>query len=339
MNTITSKIFISAATVLWAASVQGAAPRTPQTCVIEEIQIPAKTFATPISINRKGDIAGTVGDTIVPWASYGFLQRNSETINLPLNTIVNDANAAGMLVGNTMDLDAPYNQTDTAFKWVNGKLTMLPKLRADGLSWAYAHGINDHGLIVGRCTTGPNSACYWEGDHLKAFPLEGFDDSGALAVNNAGVIVGTGQQYNNPVKCAKWVAGKPSVLPSGDSVACIASTINNRGEIAGRISEDGQGYRAVMWRGDVMSYLGGESDYHLRVHDISDSGVVVGSGLAGALYWRNGKQYRLNDLGCVQQSGWNLVTANSISPAGIVGVAFKRDGVVVGYRLRRAFND
>lgn len=332
MNTITSRIFISAATVLWAASVQGAAPKGSQDCVIEEVKVPSQPYVLAASITKIGDVAGT-GNWSDPEQAIGFFQRSGETTFLPPSTSVSSANAAGTLVGYVR----PSGSLGDAFKWMNGNFTLLPK----GASrTAFAVDINAHGLIVGSCD---GLACYWNGDHLEARLLKGFESSQANAVNNAGVIVGRGLNTDGPEKCVKWEAGNPTVLPSGDSSWCEASAINHRGEIAGTIW-DGQGSRAVLWRGNVMSYLGSEPEKIGRVNAISASGVVVGNeSLDGestvAVYWRGGKQHLLDDLQCVKRSGWKLSTANSISSAGIVGEGSKPNGGWGAYRLRGVFNE
>ena len=108
MNTITSRLFISAATVLWAASVQGAAPKGSQDCVIEEIKVPSHSIVEAASITKNGDIAGTVNryDTD---QMMGFFQRGGETTFLPPSTYVTSVNAAGTRVdwnGQPLHMDA-----------------------------------------------------------------------------------------------------------------------------------------------------------------------------------------------------------------------------------------
>ena len=151
-----------------------------------------------VAINERGQVVGfsDVKKTPNPYSDampHAFLwqagkMRDLGTLGGSSKKMRSEAaaiNAKGQIVG-WSDTDATGKHT-SAFLWQNGKMRNIGTLGG----WSHANAINSKTLIVGQF--GPpqgwgSAACIWENGTMTG--LEG-DSSEALALNDAGQVVGT----------------------------------------------------------------------------------------------------------------------------------------------------
>ncbi len=200
------------------------------------------------------------------------------------------------------------------FLWRDGKLIALPILDSQPYGWATQHdrngeawGINDLGQVVGMSNqfTGRswNKAVLW--------PVEGgvIDllgrDSYALAISDAGVVVGDYSVGFLDVNAFRWEDGKwISLFPPME----IAKSVNNSGQIIG-----GDYFNSYLWQNgqfETLPSLGGLN----RARAINGAGQIVGSsGIEGfPVIWENGTIRQLPHFGI---GAWGL----SINASGDMG--------------------
>jgi probable HAF family extracellular repeat protein len=205
-------------------------------------------------------------------------------------------------------------------------LTNLGTLRPGS---ARVHDINSQGQIVG-------GSGYPHGSNTHAFLwtkkagmkdlgfLPGGDYSVAIAINDAGQIVGTSNSTNGMHGFLWTNANGLTQLPSlqGTSTSS-AYAINQSGQIAGA-----SGSHAALWTENSVKDLGALSGAWSEAHGLNNAGQVVGvadtpSG-SRAFLWANGSG--MKDLGVLP--GDSSSRANHISDQGeVVGASEGMAGV------------
>ncbi|ALG11625.1 hypothetical protein AOZ06_36395 [Kibdelosporangium phytohabitans] len=278
------------------------------------------------SVVAVGEVSDNNGARAVRWAADGAI---TALPGLPAakRTHASAINENGTAIG-TSD--------EKAVRWgADGTVTALG---SEGAMASYAHGINDHDVVVGvHLKPGwISSGVKWDADG-KVQVLEPYDtraDNTPTAINNSGVIAGhSGRQ---PIW---WDAnGKVRALPTPQSYGRgETSGINERGDISGTIYfRDDE--RAVTWIRDLPGEHGHEKVYrmeylplppnatHSRTTRISDVGTVgwvqFGSATTHAVTWDADGQ--VTELGV--PAGRADSAANGISANGwIVGSARTED--------------
>jgi len=197
-----------------------------------------------------------------------------------------DVNNAGQVVG-VMGLTAGDH---VGFVWQGGTVRLLNTL-AGGLN-SSAHGINEHGQIVGYCTrlAGGTSwnytkwdAVMWDADG-SVFDLGwGHDHANTVAydINNAGQIVGSDEMGWNPRYSEDYLSPE-QLLPDlrGNSEGGAAA-INDAGIIVGRA-------RSGDWSSDMVRWFRGRP-YSMGMPgfpaDINELGLVCGTSSPRAFLW------------------------------------------------------
>ncbi len=144
-----------------------------------------------------------------------------------------------------------------------------------GGSGTHATDLNDWAQVVGRSQLPGNTvehAFLWERGHMHDLgALERGADSGALAINEWGTIVGS--SASQPVIWrGRHIAALP--VPDGSEVG-VATDINNRGQITGNVGFS----QCLLWQDSEsepldLGTLGGAYCYATAINDL---GVVVGS--------------------------------------------------------------
>lgn len=136
--------------------------------------------------------------------------------------------------------------------------------------------------------------------------------SEAVAVNEAGIVIGNSKTSSGVIHAFKWKAGVMLDLGTlGSSSKAIA--INSAGEVVGN-NQTTAGSRAFIWRNGVMTDLGTLGGTTSEVADINDSGEVVGksttcSGSMHAFLWKDGV---MNDLGTLGGINSYAVDINNV---------------------------
>ncbi len=178
--------------------------------------------------------------------------------------------------------------------WADGRLTRLPFA---------ASALNDRGQVVGSRGVEHARAVLWEKGRVTDLGvLPGDTWSGAEAINNAGVVVGTSHDARAGMRAFRWSKGKLSELPRlRGFVGCRAYGINSSGQALGYCTTD-KPFRvhAVLWqdgRARDLGTLGHDWVYPLQ---LNDRGQVVGMtrvrGEEHAFLWDGSKLRDLSPL-------------------------------------------
>ncbi|HEY6249848.1 MAG TPA: hypothetical protein VI685_07785 [Candidatus Angelobacter sp.] len=208
-------------------------------------------------------------------------------------------------------------------------LTDLGTLRPGS---ARVHDINSQGQVVGASGHPHGSdthAFLWTkkgGMHDLGF-LPGGDYSVALAINDAGQVVGTSNSKDG-MHGFLWTSanGLTQLATLSGADASSAYAINQSGQIVGA-----SGSHAALWKGSTVKDLGTLGGAWSEAHGVNNSGQVVGvaetpSG-PHAFLWADGAG--MKDLGALQ--GDSSSRANHISDHGDVA------GASEGFEGVRAF--
>lgn len=275
--------------------------------------------------------------------------------------VVNDA---GLTAGYSKKYSGTTFLGERPVRWAAGgtSLTELDVLgtSASGSGKGTPLAINNLGTIVGVCDKYANGvyigprATRWDASGTAVRELDSFGVSStgwtmseALAINDAGSIVGWCEEYVNGAdmgpRAVRWNAdGSATELPglgtdAGGKTEGRARAVNRHGVAAGYVlkyvDNYSMGSRAVRWdagTGDVteLGNLGTVWGYAAsEVYDISDNGVCVGyctkplyGGAAtprqATMWGSDGAAVDLNTL-LPPNSGWTLYYARTISDSGI----------------------
>jgi probable HAF family extracellular repeat protein len=171
-----------------------------------------------------------------------------------------------------------------------------------------AAAINDAGDIVGYTWEGSEHALFWprDGGVRTLATLRERDSSGAVDINNHGLIVGWSGS-----RAVVWENGRPRALP-GDGRS-VAQAINDRAMIVGSAGE-----RAALWENGMLRILAGTKSAAV---DINNRGQVVG--------WRTGPAGKV-------RRGFLWENGAMVDLAGFIPEAINDRGQIVGSCSRRA---
>jgi probable HAF family extracellular repeat protein len=196
-----------------------------------------------------------------------------------------------------------------------------------------ATGINSTGQVVGQ--TSNRIACRVDTDSsgnptsiTDLGSLSPADNSTALGINDAGVIVGLDNLIAGGSSRPWYWNGSLVELPGLGGTQGQANAINNSGVIVGSSTDSSGTEHAVEWSGASITDLGLFPGVTFsQANAINDLGEdVVGSADAsgaptfgGAALWQDGQMLLLNTL-IDPNNGWRLDVATGINDAGdIVG--------------------
>ena len=152
----------------------------------------------------------------------------------------------------------------------------LPKI--EGLYNTVAD-INNHGLIVGGAidlNNGGGLAAQWSNGIVSILSSpEGFTGSYAGAVNDAGVIVGSGGSGTGDNEPLAWINGLPVVLQTV-GFGGAALDINQAGDIVGYVNTE-QFTAPALWRNGQLIILPALFENGGIATGIDDQGRIVGT--------------------------------------------------------------
>lgn len=255
---------------------------------------PGQIVSSGLAVNANGDTAGIVRpeSTAQPQFTAVWPADGTDPTVLPQLTDSRfsrpfDINAAGTVVGEAFDADG-YT---VPIQWVDGEASVVDPLRAEGRG--PAAGIADNGDIVS--TAGGRAWLVHDG-HADRFEMPALtegepDGTRVAAISDSGA----------------HAAGTVQVsVPHGDH------------------SHD-EDFLLVWHDGHPTAYPSEPDGLAFRVHDVNDSGLVVGRTLVervtGAVQWRDGVMSRLGDpeVPEMPHTAANAVNADAV----VVGHASK----------------
>jgi probable HAF family extracellular repeat protein len=170
---------------------------------------------------------------------------------------------------------------------------------------------------------------------VTELPTLGGDTSAALALNNAGQVVGGAETAAGAMHAVLWDRGTLTDLGTLGGATSQTSGINNRGQVAGDALTAGGEQHIFLWAAGRLTDLGTLGGPLARGLRINDAGQVVGFSTtapgqelndpkARAFLYRDGA---MRDLGTLPGGGGSR--ANGINDAGqATGAAADAGGVV-----------
>ena len=188
-------------------------------------------------------------------------------------------NDAGQIAGWSSMRTSQTTGPDHPVMWDNGVIRNL--MPASGYWMGRSYNINAHGVVVGWVSpTGGGSILpfVWSASSgFKELPiLPGATNSGASAINDAGVIAGYVDR-----SAVIWVNGVLQVIYTVPNQFAEAWGINSQGDVVGYYhpTMTGGPYHAFIWRPGTGAQLLPTLDGSLGVAvDINDAGQIVGQG-------------------------------------------------------------
>ena len=235
-----------------------------------------------VAVNDRNQIAGWSNDRN-GW-SWPFLWENGRMRKLDpaLDGYARDMNENGWVVGQSNLL--PFLWTPT------GGVEWLP-LRAgdtDGAAWA----VNDIGQIVGTV----NGTSGWTGVMWQGGRIVATFDFAPYAINNAGVVVGSGG-FNGKQGSVRWTQAGGMTFLGGTPDGAEALGINEAGEIVGWFSASAGVNEAYLWRDGQRTPLGAVDQGTSVALGISPGGdVITGRSGRRSAVWTNGEAQILGSL-------------------------------------------
>lgn len=248
----------------------------------------------PTAINSAGTIIGYIGNSILLQATL-WTDSHSAGMALPTghsgfdqNSKAFGINTAGQVVGSIND---PATQNDFAATWAPG--TFAPSaLPSDGAAASVAHAINTSGEIVGSSAT----PVIWQGTTITALEALSGPNADALALNDAGQIVGyatlstMSPTTNTYISHAvTWTGTAHTIADLGALGGSVsqASAINAAGVIVGYSNLAGDAVsHATLWKNgtivDLNTLLDPSDASHITLTaatGINDNGVICANGM------------------------------------------------------------
>jgi probable HAF family extracellular repeat protein len=210
------------------------------------------------AINRKGDLAGYVNDQ-----GYQLAAVWIDGIGKTLPPFPNAATPAGEAVaindrGHVVGSSTNAQFVSHAALWKNGHVIDLGALQSEHgahKTRSYASDINASGMVVGssESRTALRRAVQWTDgtrDSMVDLGATAYgDQSEALAVNSAGVVVGysTVGDFSQPNRPIGWIDGVSFDLkPFAGANSSEARDINDAGTVVGS-RDDGALGAAIVW--------------------------------------------------------------------------------------------
>ncbi|GEM_PF-721594 len=190
-----------------------------------------------------------------------------------------DINNRGQIVGEFIGAD----NVGQAYVSVGGVLKGLGAFNGHG---TWATGINDAGAVVGNISDiNTQRAFLYSGGVMREIGTLGGTWSNAAAINNAGQVVGISGTASGAAHAFLYQDGHmrdlSALAPPGSGTAITPYDINERGEVTGGWTVDGEP-RAFVYTGSQWRDLGTVGGMNATARRINDSGAVTGDAITVA---------------------------------------------------------
>jgi probable HAF family extracellular repeat protein len=250
-----------------------------------------ETLGIAYAINEAGQIAGQASESREPGAaSYAFLYGDKRLNRIgafgPGRVATMGINDAGQIVGSVASAQGAVAHSGVV--WESGASKALPPL-------GEVAAVSNSGQIAGTAADQgkPQAAVLYDqrtGNVQQLGYVNPQFMSVATAINDAGVVAGSGGRSNRAWQAFIWKDGKLTPLPDlGEFRHSMAYAINRDETIVGLVSTVSPPdpspvrKRAVMWREgraiDLNTLLPPNSGWVLEeARGINDKGQIVGSG-------------------------------------------------------------
>jgi uncharacterized repeat protein (TIGR01451 family) len=199
---------------------------------------------------------------------------------LPSFTVFDEVTAiaaGGVAVGSGISSDYP----DTALVWdVDGNVSSIS-------SAFTALDINASGQIL------LSNQSMWSNGTVTPVAVS-LGSVALTGLNDAGQVVGYGQNSLNAYRAFVWLNGVTTELPALSGGPAFGAAINNLGVVVGKAANSGGQARAVMWKDGTVVDLGVlPGDTYSAATGVNDLGQVVGVSSASGkpargFLWDNG---------------------------------------------------
>jgi probable HAF family extracellular repeat protein len=247
-------------------------------CSAERLTDPDARRLTPTSAELA--LTGGVGTPLFPTAPAGEPQGKGYAIGL---------NAAGQVTGGVYGWPTSESDGNKPFRWSAATGPVRLTVCCEN---GFGADINSAGVVVGSAEGGPSSGTYRgfvaagnSGTLLPVLPgltfEEQMDHSKALAVNDAGTIVGFSPAPGARSHAVRWtLAGAITDLGTLGGTNSEAVDINNSGQVIGtsQIAGNAATHAFLLSSGSGMQDLNAQVGANITtVVEINDAGQIVGT--------------------------------------------------------------